>query len=158
MEMKDSRGHLVRHGKLFTAVVGGALLLLVACSSGAGPAGSGSGASGERTIQIRAFDSLKFEPAKITVAVGDKVRFVVTNAGHTDHDFFVGDEQDQLEHEGAMEHGMEHEGGGMAALEVGPGETKEATVTFDQAGTILYGCHEPGHYDGGMVGTITVTE
>lgn len=38
-----------------------------------------------------------------------------------------------------------------------PGETQEVTVTFDRAGTILYGCHVPGHYAAGMVGTLDLT-
>lgn len=37
------------------------------------------------------------------------------------------------------------------------GQTKEATVTFEDPGEILYGCHIEGHYDAGMVGTVTVT-
>jgi uncharacterized cupredoxin-like copper-binding protein len=50
---------------------------------------------------------------------------------------------------------MNH-GGGMA-LEIGPGETKEITWQFSTTGGVLYGCHEPGHYEGGMVGKIEVT-
>jgi uncharacterized cupredoxin-like copper-binding protein len=42
------------------------------------------------------------------------------------------------------------------AVKVGPGETAELTWRFDETGTLLYGCHEPGHYEGGMVGTIEV--
>ena len=44
------------------------------------------------------------------------------------------------------------------AIEVASGETKELTWTFTQAGDLLFGCHEPAHYAGGMVGTIHVTE
>jgi uncharacterized cupredoxin-like copper-binding protein len=39
---------------------------------------------------------------------------------------------------------------------VAPGETEEITWTFTDAGGTLYGCHEPGHYEGGMVGSIEV--
>ena len=37
-----------------------------------------------------------------------------------------------------------------------PGETKELTYTFAEAGMTLAGCHVPGHYDGGMKAQITV--
>jgi uncharacterized cupredoxin-like copper-binding protein len=84
---------------------------------------------------------------------------VVTNQGSNPHEFVLGDEAVQMQHEGQMSsdgsmHGMDMD---LPALTLTPGETKETTVTFDEPGTILYGCHEPGHYDGGMVGTITVT-
>lgn len=37
-----------------------------------------------------------------------------------------------------------------------PGESHEMTWTFTSAGELLFGCHQPGHYESGMVGTITV--
>lgn len=43
------------------------------------------------------------------------------------------------------------------AIRIEPGETAELTWTFTDPGTVLMGCHEPGHYDAGMRGTITVT-
>ncbi len=43
------------------------------------------------------------------------------------------------------------------AVTAGPGETAELTWRFDESGDLLFGCHEPGDYDGGMVGQITVS-
>jgi uncharacterized cupredoxin-like copper-binding protein len=124
-------------------------VLLVACGGG----------GGER-IEIEALDELAWDPASVTVQAGETVTFVVTNEGQAQHEFVLGPEHVQEAHEQAAAGGMEHgEAGGeeaMAVLELAPGETKEATVTFDEPGEILYGCHEPGHYDGGMVGTVTV--
>jgi uncharacterized cupredoxin-like copper-binding protein len=42
------------------------------------------------------------------------------------------------------------------AITLQPGETKTLEYTFEEAGELLAGCHEPGHYDAGMVATITV--
>lgn len=53
---------------------------------------------------------------------------------------------------GAMGHGGDDGG-----ITVEPGDTGELTHTFEEAGTILIGCHEPGHYDAGMVVTVEVT-
>jgi uncharacterized cupredoxin-like copper-binding protein len=39
---------------------------------------------------------------------------------------------------------------------VAAGETKELTWAFTEPGTVLIGCHQPGHYDAGMKGQITV--
>ncbi len=46
---------------------------------------------------------------------------------------------------------------GVYAVDVPPGQTVTLVYTFDQPGTLLYGCHVPGHYAAGMRGTITVT-
>jgi len=131
-------------------------LALSACSKGP----SDQGAAGSvQTIRIQALDTNRFEPDSVSVRVGDRVRFVITNVGHTAHEFYLADEAAQMAHEEEMQMGggMHHGGEAMAALELAAGETKEATATFDQSGQILYGCHEPGHYEAGMVGTITVT-
>jgi uncharacterized cupredoxin-like copper-binding protein len=134
----------------------GAVIGLSACSSKSGESTTG----GVRTIEIKALDSLRFDPAEVTVTAGEPIHFVVTNEGSNPHEFVLGDEALQMQHEeemesdGSMQHGMDMD---LPALTLAPGETKEATVTFDDAGTILYGCHESGHYDGGMVGTIRIT-
>lgn len=134
-------------------------MLLGACSGNSDPGGTQtSKAQSTRTVRIKALDSLTFDPAGVTIKVGEKVRFVVANEGETKHEFILGDEAAQSEHEGmGMGTGMDHGGIQLPALELAPGETKEATVLFDRPATILYGCHEPGHYKGGMVGIITVT-
>ena len=39
-----------------------------------------------------------------------------------------------------------------------PGQTKELTVTFPAATSLLAGCHVAGHYAGGMKATVEVAE
>jgi uncharacterized cupredoxin-like copper-binding protein len=142
------RGGMAVHKKLTLVLSGFAVAaLLVACGGG-----------GER-IEIEALDELAWAPPSVTVQAGETVTFVVTNDGEAQHEFVLGPEHVQQAHEDAAAGGMEHGEAGeeaMAVLELAPGETGEATVTFDEPGEILYGCHEPGHYDGGMVGTVTV--
>lgn len=140
--------------KFMTVLAAVGLLALAAC--GGGDAARPTARGGVRTVEVKALDTLRFEPASLTVTKGEKVRFVVTNTGKINHEFVVGDEAMQMAHEeqsGAMDH-MAAES--LAAVELKPGETREATVTFDEKGTVLFGCHEAGHYKGGMVGTITV--
>ena len=42
------------------------------------------------------------------------------------------------------------------AVEVPAGWSVRLVYTFDNPGTLEYGCHVPGHYAAGMLGTITV--
>ncbi|HVL91354.1 MAG TPA: plastocyanin/azurin family copper-binding protein [Actinomycetota bacterium] len=116
------------------------------------PAGE---AEADRTVEITAMDSLTFDPAAISVEKGEVVTFRVTNTGKIDHDFALGDEEFQKEH-GQQMGGGGHHAEGTPAIGLKPGETKSLTWRFTTPGTVLYGCHVPGHYEAGMVGTITV--
>jgi uncharacterized cupredoxin-like copper-binding protein len=119
------------------------------------PSGSPSPApSGARTIEIEAQDALRFDPSEVTVSAGETIYFVVSNPGTADHEFVLGDEDVQAAHEAGEHGGAADEA--LATLDLPPGATETATVTFDEPGTILFGCHIDGHYSAGMVGTVTV--
>jgi uncharacterized cupredoxin-like copper-binding protein len=111
----------------------------------------------DRQVKVVAFDDLRFDPESIQVSAGEVVTFIVRNEGDTDHEFVLGDETYQDMHAEDMAEGGEHMMGMDNAVTVGPGETEELTWRFDETGEVLYGCHEPGHYDGGMVGTIEIS-
>lgn len=131
--------------------------LLAACSSrGSNAPGATSAPSGPRVIEVTMTDDLRYQPAGLTVSAGETIRFEITNAGQIRHEFFIGDEDEQAAHEDEM-----REMGGMAhdepnGVAVDPGQTKSLEHTFRAADSTLIGCHEPGHYDGGMVATVTV--
>lgn len=115
----------------------------------------GEPADADREIEVEALDSLEFQPASLEVEQGEIVTFVVTNAGENRHEFTLGDEDFQMAHQEEMEmDGMGGDEPNSVVLE--PGETKELTWRFTETGEVLYGCHEPGHYEGGMSGTILV--
>jgi uncharacterized cupredoxin-like copper-binding protein len=132
----------------------GFAMLLAACA----PSGGGASPSEQapRAIQVTMTDELRFEPAEFTVRAGETVRFEVTNAGQIVHEFLIGDEaaQEQFEMEMSEGNGMQHDTDAGVSVEPGEGDTFD--YTFDEAGDLLAGCHEPGHYAGGMVATITV--
>jgi uncharacterized cupredoxin-like copper-binding protein len=142
-----------------------ALVLVVAACSSAGSTPSTAAASPSATasaaalrIEVKLTDALKMEPAEMTVKAGQPVTFVVTNAGAIQHEFFLGDESSQGEHETEM-----MSAGGMSMDEpdgivLEPGGTKELTHTFSAAGSSFAGCHENGHYADGMRAMITVTD
>lgn len=93
----------------------------------------------------------------MSVPAGGPVTFVVTNTGSTNHEFFVGDDIAQMDHDREMRGmaGMTHD----EAMGIGlmPGETKRLTVTFTTAGTVSAGCHVSGHYAAGMKASIRVS-
>ena len=129
------------------------LMLVVACSTGAVTPAPSPAAT---RIDVTLTDAMRIEPATMTVPAGVPVTFVVTNAGAIDHEFYLGDEQAQAEHEQEMQSmgGMTHDEPEGIALD--PGETKELTFTFAESGATLAGCHVAGHYAAGMRASITV--
>jgi uncharacterized cupredoxin-like copper-binding protein len=82
---------------------------------------------------------------------------VVTNPGTVAHDFVIGNENAQQAHERQMAVGATDGMLGGSSIEVPAGATATLVYTFDQPGTLLFGCHVPGHYAAGMRGTISVT-
>ena len=81
------------------------------------------------------------------------MRFVVRNTDPIDHELIVGDEAVQLRHE----HGSEaHHGARPGEISVPPHSTATTTYLFGPRGTLLFGCHLPGHWSYGMHGTIRI--
>lgn len=156
-------------------------VLLAACGSGESPTPSAMGSempvdSGEmdmdtgalgepadaseadRTIHIVASDQLEFDPDTVDVTVGETITFEVENTGSADHEFVLGSAEYQAAHEEEMQSGNMEMGHEPTELDVAAGETAILTWHFTEAGETQFGCHEPGHFPGGMVGTITVRE
>ncbi len=88
-----------------------ALVLMVGgCSAAASPSqpspalisAAASASKPAARIAVKLTDALKMEPAQLDCPVGQPVTFVVTNAGTTDHEFFVGDDAAQAAHETEM--------------------------------------------------------
>lgn len=117
----------------------------------------GEAAKADRTIRIKALDTMRYDRNRITVRAGETVRFIVTNAGKFRHELVIGDSAEQHEHEQEMQrmHGMAmHDDANGVSL--APGETKTIVWRFDGAGTVELACHEPGHYAAGMISEVIV--
>jgi len=99
-----------------------------------------------RSVKITANDELTFFPNVITVAEGETVTFAITNTGKAAHEFMLGPAADAMaDKEGTPE-----------AADILAGETKTLTFTFDGPGPYAFACHEPAHFEAGMLGYIIV--
>lgn len=124
---------------------------LAALLLGLGACASEPGAD-RRTISIDIEDSA-FVPDRLEVEEGETVTFVIENSDPIDHEFILGDEEVQQVHEEGTDKRHEDQAG---AVSVPAGETRRTTYTFDEPGTVIYGCHIFGHYDYGMRGAVEV--
>jgi len=90
---------------------------------------------GAREVTVIATE-FAFDPAQVTVDVGEPVNITLVNDGAVPHDFVV------------------------AGLDVhvaaGPGETATVGIQVDKAGSFEILCSYPGHAGSGMTGVLTV--
>ena len=161
--------HTRRTSMLATATI--ATLLLASCGTerSAGTTAdttadttAAAPADGATVIEV-AMTDMAFTPTVVAVNAGETVRFRFRNDGQAIHEAVIGDAAFQQEHademaamgsSGNMHHGTSDE---PAPLVVQPGETGELTYTASSAGSLLIGCHQPGHWEAGMKASIDVT-
>ena len=109
-----------------------------------------------RTVEVRMSDAMRFTPERLSVKLGETVRFRVRNDGRVMHEFVIGTLQENARHAELMVKfpDMEHDEPYMA--HVPPGQTGEIVWTFNRPGRFEFACLIAGHYQGGMKGIIDV--
>jgi uncharacterized cupredoxin-like copper-binding protein len=133
------------------AGLAGVAFLLAAC----GAPQAASTLTPAAAVKVVLTDAMRMDPADLTARLGVPVTFEITNTGKIEHEFYIGSEAEQTAHDAEMLAGPMHEH--LNGVGVAPGETRTLTYTFERAGTVLAGCHVPGHYAAGMVARILVT-
>jgi len=110
-----------------------------------------------RTIEITMSDAMRFNPASVSIKRGETIRFLLKNEGKLKHEMVLGTIRELKEHAALMLKfpEMEHADPNQASVE--PGKTGELIWQFTKSGTFDFACLQPGHYDAGMKGLLTVT-
>jgi uncharacterized cupredoxin-like copper-binding protein len=109
-----------------------------------------------RTITVDMSDAMRFAPASITAKQGETIRFTVKNSGKVKHEFVLNTEKELKQHYELMKKFPEMEHSDPNMVTVAPGQTGEVIWQFTRAGKIDFACLQPGHYDAGMKGAISV--
>jgi uncharacterized cupredoxin-like copper-binding protein len=109
-----------------------------------------------RTVSIDMTDSMRFSAAKIKAKQGETIRFVVKNLGKVKHEMVLGTAKELKEHYEVMKKNPEMEHADANMVTVAPGETGEIIWQFTKAGKVDFACLQPGHYDAGMKGLVSV--
>jgi len=109
-----------------------------------------------RTIEVDMADNMRFTPSDLTIKRGETVRFVVHNGGQVLHEMVLGTKKALAEHAALMKTfpDMEHSEPNMAHVK--PGRNGEIVWQFTQPGEFQFACLQPGHFEAGMVGKLTV--
>ncbi len=110
-----------------------------------------------RTITVTMSDDMRFTPANWQATSGETVRIQLVNAGKVRHEFIIGTEAELKAHaEDMKKPNAAHNHHASSAVSVDAGAQGELVWTFADAGVLYIACFEPGHYDAGMRGTISV--
>ena len=116
----------------------------------------GDPAKVSRTVAIDMSDSMRFTPSLIAARKGETIRFALSNSGKLRHEMVLGSSRELKEHAALMRKfpAMEHTDPNR--LSVDPGKTGALVWQFTRAGTFDFACLQPGHFEAGMRGKITV--
>jgi uncharacterized cupredoxin-like copper-binding protein len=109
-----------------------------------------------RTVIVDMTDTMRFNPSSIAVRQGETIRLVVKNSGQVKHEFVLGTEKELKEHYELMKKFPEMEHSDPNMVTVAPGKTGEVIWQFTKSGKVAFGCLQPGHYDAGMKGAVTI--
>ncbi|HHT0593234.1 TPA: cupredoxin domain-containing protein [Legionella anisa] len=114
-----------------------------------------------KTIKVTASDDMRFNFLQNPqLHDGEIIRFEVTNIGKVVHEFSIGDEKEQKEHQKMMRTmpGMVHEDGN--TITINPGETKTLTWQFkaNPKHDVVFACNIPGHFEAGMYMKVKTTK
>lgn len=109
-----------------------------------------------------------FRPANVTLSAGERAVVRLNNASSVEHDFYVGQQPDPVNTRYAVDFfrdveveftgkGKVMRGGNVFRVLVQPLSAAQITFTVpERKGNYEIGCFLPGHYQGGMKGTLVV--
>lgn len=109
-----------------------------------------------RVINLSMADTMRFTPDDVVVKKGETVKFLVRNDGKVLHEMVLGTPQELKAHAELMRKfpEMEHSEANMAHVK--PSMAGEIVWQFTKAGEFQFACLLPGHFESGMVGSVTV--
>ena len=118
----------------------------------------GKATNAKRTVKVEMLDTMRFNPQSITVKQGETIKFIIKNSGKVKHEMVLGTEKELKEHAEVMKKNPEMEHDDANQITVQPGKSGEIIWQFTKMGKVNFACLQPGHYDAGMAGTITVNK
>jgi len=109
-----------------------------------------------RTVTVEMNDAMRFIPSHVTVKHGETVRFLVKNSGNLKHEIVLGSVAELKEHAELMRKfpAMVHADPNQVAVD--PGKSGELVWQFTKAGKVDFACLQPGHFEAGMRGHVSV--
>ncbi|MFT5397819.1 MAG: putative cupredoxin-like copper-binding protein [Planctomycetota bacterium] len=106
----------------------------------------------DRSIAVSMSDSMRFNfaPDLGELIHGETIEFKVRNDGNVQHEFSIGNAEDQRKHAKmmAMMPDMDHKDPNTVSLL--PGDSATLSWKFMGKDTVVFSCNLPGHFEAGM--------
>ncbi len=106
----------------------------------------------DRVISVSMQDSMRFgfAPDLGALKSGETIEFRLHNEGNIQHEFSIGNAEDQIKHAQMMQKmpDMKHRDPNTVSL--APGESASLTWKFMGKDTVVFACNIPGHFEAGM--------
>jgi uncharacterized cupredoxin-like copper-binding protein len=113
----------------------------------------------DRRIKVSMRDTMRFifEPELNSLRHGETIEFIVINDGVIQHEFSIGNAEDQVKHAEMMRKmpNMDHEDPNTVSLPAG--ETSRLSWKFMGDDTVVFACNFPGHFEAGMKHMLPIT-
>ncbi len=131
----------------------------------------------DRVIKIKMYDNY-YEPNVVKIKKGETIKFIVENLGELVHEYNIGTKEMHIKHQpemqklidheiiladkidkikmkkmSKMDHSLGHSHANSIMLE--PNSTGEIIWKFSKDINLEMACNIPGHYESGMVGSLT---
>jgi uncharacterized cupredoxin-like copper-binding protein len=146
--------------------ISGVFLAMTAMASGSHGGEHGEATIGKpgvaskvtRTVTVDMTDDMRFHSSNIAVKQGETIRFVAKNSGKVKHEMVLGTVKDLKDHYEVMKKNPEMEHADANMVTVAPGKSGEIIWQFTTTAKVNFACLQPGHFDAGMKGMVTVAQ
>jgi len=108
-----------------------------------------------KNLVIEANDLMRFVPSSLEIREGEEVRIILVNTGRVRHELVIGDEESLGRHAMEMKQSNEHHHD-TTGISVEPGQVGMVVWRATTTKRIGFACFEPGHFEAGMRGTVSV--
>jgi len=120
--------------------------------------GEPGGGAPDRVISVSMQDSMRYEfsPDLVSLKDGETIEFLVRNDGKLQHEFSIGNAEDQVKHAIMMKSmpDMKHDDPNTVSL--APGESARLSWKFMGQDTVVFACNIPVHFEAGMKHSLAI--
>lgn len=106
----------------------------------------------DRRITVSMQDTMRyiFEPDLVSLKQDATIEFLVRNDGKIQHEFSIGNTEDQVKHAQMMQRMPDMKHNDPNTVSLAPGESATLSWKFMGKDTVVFACNIPGHFEAGM--------
>lgn len=114
----------------------------------------------DRSISVSMQDTMRFvfEPTLGELKNGEIIEFNVRNDGQIQHEFSIGNADDQVKHALMMQKMPDMQHNDPNTVSLAPGESAKLSWKFMGKDTVVFACNIPDHFEAGMKNVVAIGE